>query len=392
MSVPAPPPAGPARPSLLLALADRFRILGSAARAAAHGASRDGLSFALMGGLRFLPCQDYYDYEAPDVGEPYVRPGVRWAMCRAGLVVPAPFIDWAARARHEAFVASIPGFDPRPIRIVADPVTGEPVWEPVNDPPPEGGLIEKYQVLSSESWELLHRASADRAEEFVRQQARGWLRLRLQQGFADYLAWQKDRDAALDRLVEDFLADPHAGLDPWECWSLVLFHMMDGTSFVRHYAIPLAAVPAGERSAWPPGDPLAAVDWPWEESDWSERYGRPPDDPAAVIQDPCEASAAACEFLAWDLCGSGGDSESIPTPPTIGSEPVTKRPRKCVNARMLTILADNLDAREWSLQRWAGHLGCSPSTVAETTAWKQIMKYRDGEKQLRLECHRRRGQ
>jgi hypothetical protein len=73
--------------------------------------------------------------------------------------------------------------------------------------------------------------------------------------------------------------------------------------------------------------------------------------------------------------------------------PANARPKrgKNIDARMLKILAEDKDAFSWTARRWAERLGCSPSTVAETTTWKtHLHKIRAAAKVERAERSLRR--
>jgi hypothetical protein len=54
-----------------------------------------------------------------------------------------------------------------------------------------------------------------------------------------------------------------------------------------------------------------------------------------------------------------------------------KRPRfNGVNARMLTMLRDDLDRVAWPASKWATALGCTAANVKQTKAWETIMTQR----------------
>jgi hypothetical protein len=47
---------------------------------------------------------------------------------------------------------------------------------------------------------------------------------------------------------------------------------------------------------------------------------------------------------------------------------------KNVEGKMLKTMADNLESHAWTLREWATHCGCTPSTICETTTWKERLK------------------
>jgi hypothetical protein len=52
------------------------------------------------------------------------------------------------------------------------------------------------------------------------------------------------------------------------------------------------------------------------------------------------------------------------------------RNKATVSARITDRLQREPESVQWTLHQWADHLGCAESTVAETAAWKTIMKAR----------------
>lgn len=55
--------------------------------------------------------------------------------------------------------------------------------------------------------------------------------------------------------------------------------------------------------------------------------------------------------------------------------PVNKNTKgKNINANMLTVLSGNKLAAGWSSAHWAGHLGCSESTIRGTKTWRELLK------------------
>lgn len=53
-----------------------------------------------------------------------------------------------------------------------------------------------------------------------------------------------------------------------------------------------------------------------------------------------------------------------------------KKPKTRVNAKMLETLLNVPDSYAWSARKWAQHLRCSVSSVAETEAWKKVIPTR----------------
>ncbi len=82
-----------------------------------------------------------------------------------------------------------------------------------------------------------------------------------------------------------------------------------------------------------------------------------------------------------------GESHS-PMPSASGDTPPTLTPTdasvpigtnlgkrgKNIDARMLKVMADNLESHGWTAAEWADHLRCSPSTVKETKTWTERLK------------------
>jgi hypothetical protein len=141
------------------------------------------------------------------------------------------------------------------------------------------------------------------------------------------------------------------------------------------------------------------------------RLARQVSSAAAIIEDltgekPCTAEEVV--VLAAELLGERAEDLLALTPDELlqklqalkrdapdetAADPANARPKrgKNIDARMLKILAEDKDAFSWTARRWAERLGCSPSTVAETTTWKtHLHKIRAAAKVERAERSLRR--
>ena len=60
------------------------------------------------------------------------------------------------------------------------------------------------------------------------------------------------------------------------------------------------------------------------------------------------------------------------TPPAVPPKPASKG--KNIDARMLKVMADNLESHGWPARKWATHLNCNHSTICGTATWRGPLK------------------
>jgi hypothetical protein len=83
---------------------------------------------------------------------------------------------------------------------------------------------------------------------------------------------------------------------------------------------------------------------------------------------------------------AGKEKPAEPNPNQAGERGRAKKPRLAtINQQMLDEFHRNPSSIEWSQREWAKRLGCMPSAVADTPAWKTIMKARAFAKAERLD-------